>query len=145
MYEFRAYNSALKQWIYGKGIKQSEDGTVSIFNSEGEWVCPKAQETVGRKIVLEDSTRTVVYQGDIIRYSFTHAGEIYHRYLCIKESSTEVWAEELWRDYDMDCETFTVDRFHNVKYSGTRKDITSFNLYKPVKVVGNIWQNPELL
>lgn len=144
MYTFRGFDTALEKFVYGTSIDQTDFSTRILDKDSNKWsyVTP---ETVGRKIVLEDSTRTVVYQGDIIRYSFTHAGEIYHRYLCIKESSTEVWAEELWRDYDMDCETFTVDRFHNVKYSGTRKDITSFNLYKPVKVVGNIWQNPELL
>lgn len=145
IYKFRAYNYELKQWIYGDGINYNIPNAVTIYNSDGDWICPNAIPTAGRRIVLNDSVKTEVYQGDILKYSFETNGEYYNRYCVIKENANEIWAEEIWRDYDLDSETFEISRFHNTKYKGTRKDISSFNTIKPYKVVGTIWTNPELL
>lgn len=142
MYRFRGYNEDLKKWIYGAGLKQTSKNAYVYTDSKWVEVLP---ETVGKRYVLQDSVSTEIYQGDILRYSFTHAKEIYHRYYVVKEDFLEVWGEEIWRDYELDCETFEITRFHNVKYSGTRRDITSFNTYVPHRVVGNIWQNSDLL
>ena len=144
IYRYRGYNPKLKEWIFGNGMYciHSDAG---ILNTSGEWKCAVNPETIGRRYVLNDSTSTEVYQGDVICYTFDHAKELYHRYYVIKETENGCWAEELWRDYEMDCNTFEVTRFHNVRYAGTRKNLDTFDLYKPVKVIGNIWQNPELL
>lgn len=144
IYKFRAYNYELKQWIYGDGINYNIPNTVTIHNSNGDWLCPNAVATAGRRIILDDSVKTEVYQGDILKYSFETNGEYYNRYYIIKENANDVWAEELWRDYELDSETFEVSRFHNTKYKGTHKDISSFNTIKPWKVIGTVWTNPEL-
>lgn len=143
-YKFRGFSLKLKKWIYGNGVEALPNAAQIHDNVADMWVLVDP-ETVGRKIILKDSKSTEVYQGDILRYDFQHGGEYYHKYYRILEDNTEVWAEELWRDYELDCETFEVSRFHNTKYTGTRKNISEFNTIKPWVVVGNIWQNPELL
>ena len=144
MYTFRGFDTTLEKFVYGISIDQTNFSTRILDKISNKWsyVIP---ETVGRKIILKDSKSTEVYQGDILRYSFQHGEEYYHKYYRILEDSTEAWAEEIWRDYELDCETFEISRFHNTKYAGTRKSIPEFNTIKPWVVVGNIWQNPELL
>lgn len=144
IYKFRGFNLKSKTWIRGNGVEALNNAAQIHDNVANVWVLVDP-ETVGRAIRLSDSTRTEVYQGDIVRYSFKHKGETYHKYFKICENEYDTWAEELWRDHELDCETFEVSRFHNVKYAGTRKDITSFNTRTAWTVVGNIWQNPELL
>lgn len=144
MYTFRGFDTALEKFVYGTTLDQTKYSTRILDKSSNKW-CYVTPETVGRKILLKDSKSTEVYQGDILKYSFQHDGEYYHKYYRIFEDDTDVWAEELWRDYELDCETFEVSRFHNTKYVGTRKNISEFNTIKPWVVVGNIWQNPELL
>jgi hypothetical protein len=142
-YAFRGYSAVRKVWITGDGIDQS-DNLIKIHSNTAGWVyvMPK---TVGRKIILKDKNNTEVYQGDILRYSFKQGSEFYNKYYKVCENTYEVWAEELWRDYELDCETFEVTRFHNTKFVGVRKDIDTFDLTEPVTVVGTIWHNPELL
>jgi hypothetical protein len=145
MYTFRGFNLTRKEWIFGNGVEiMSNAAQIHDKKEPATWAFVDP-ETVGIEHILTDCKHTKVYQGDILRYSFEHKGEFYNRYYCIKENSLEVWAEELWRDYELDCETFETERFHNTKYKGTRRDITTFNTVKAWKVVGNIWQNPELL
>lgn len=143
MYEFRGYDEKTERWIHGKGLFQSKHSSI-ICDASGKHITVKS-ETVGKKYILRDSTNTPIYQGDIIRYSFIDHGNTYSRYYRIVEDELSVWAEELWRDYDLDCETMEVTRLHNIKYSGEHVGIDYFNTYKPTVVVGNIWQNPELL
>lgn len=142
MYRFRGYSEALEKWVHGTGIKQTSKNTYIYANDRWAEVLP---ETAGKGYLLPDSGHTEVYQGDILRYTFTYAGEIYHRYYVVKEDSLEVWGEEVWRDYELDCKTFEITRLHNTKYSGTRKDLTNFNIHVPHKLIGNIWQNSDLL
>ena len=144
MYTFRGFDTTLEKFVYGISIDQTDFSTRILDKISNKWsyVVP---ETVGHKILLKDSKSTEVYQGDILRYSFQHGEEYYHKYYRILEDGTEAWAEEIWRDYELDCETFEVSRFHNTKYAGTRKNISEFNTIKPWVVAGNVWQNPELL
>lgn len=143
MYEFRGYNEKTESWIHGNGLIQTKNASV-ICDTLGKRIIVKP-ETVGKRYTLRDSARTPVYQGDIIRYSFVDHGNTYSRYYRIVENELSVWAEELWRDYNLDCETMEVTRLHNVRYSGEQVSIDYFNTYKPTIVVGNVWQNPELL
>lgn len=143
-YKFRGFSLKIKKWIYGNGVETLPNAAQIHDNVANVWVLVDP-ETVGRKIILKDSKSTEVYQGDILRYSFQHGEEHYHKYYRILEDNSEAWAEELWRDYELDCETFEVSRFHNTKYAGTRKNMSEFNTINPWIVVGNIWQNPELL
>lgn len=144
IYKFRGLNLKSKTWIRGNGVEALNNAAQIHDNIANMWILVDP-ETVGRMYRLNDSTCTEVYQGDILRYTFDHNKELYHRYYVIKETENDCWAEEIWRDYELDCNTFEVTRFHNVKYAGTPKKLDTFNLYKPVKVIGNIWQNPELL
>jgi hypothetical protein len=143
-YHFRGYNQKLKEWIFGDGLMQY-DGGAQILNSKGDWRVNIDTRTIGREIVLEDSAHTAVYQGDILKYSFKHGNEYFNRYYVIKENSSKVWAEELWRDYELDPNTFEVSRFHNTNHKGDTRDITSFYTYEPCKILGTIWTHPELL
>lgn len=144
MYTFRGFDTTLEKFVYGTSIDQTQFSTSILDRVSDKWsyVVP---ETVGHMYRLNDSTCTEVYQGDILRYTFDHNKEIYHRYYVIKETENGCWAEEVWRDYELDCNTFEVTRFHNVKHAGTPKKLDTFNLHTPVKIIGNIWQNPELL
>jgi hypothetical protein len=145
MYTFRGYDPERKRFVYGKGIDQTKFSTRIHVESLDVWtyVTPN---TVGIESNLGDPARTKIYQGDIVKYSFKERGEIFNRYFVVKQNKQNTYCEELWRDYDLDNETFEVTRTHNTKYAGDIKAIDSFFITRCVcTVVGNVWQNPELM
>jgi uncharacterized phage protein (TIGR01671 family) len=144
MYEFRGYNNTLHKWIYGKGMYQHKC-TVQVYDQSSitwTFVDPK---TLGRKYVLNDASKTTVYRGDVVRQSFKENDVTYNKYYVVKEDSLGAFCEELWRDYSVDPDTFEISRLHNVKYSGDKKYLNYFSQFTNCKVLGNIWQNPELI
>lgn len=144
MYCFRGYNSTLKQFIYGDGISQLKNN-IQILSTSGEWSCDVDAATVGIRYVLDDSRKTVVYKGDVLHYRFTDPVATYSRYYEVCENETGAYCKEIWRDYDVNPDTFDITRFHNTKFKGDRKNLNWFNPHMDCKVVGNIWQNSELI
>lgn len=144
MYIFRGYNPDIKRMVIGKSINQTEFSVKIHSDSTKLWsyVDPKS---LGIRAILKCTVTLDVYQGDIIRYTFTDHGEVFNRYYIVKQDNCSVYCEELWRDYHVNCETFEVSRLHSVVYRGERKDLTDFTIRNLCKVIGNIWENPELI
>lgn len=144
-YLFRGYSTVLDKWVFGTGCDQTEH-SVQIYdkNSVHAWtyVDPK---TFGRKCTLTDASKTEVYQGDIVRYSFKSDDATFHRYYIVKEDEHRVYCEEVWRDYELDPDTFKPIRCKNIKFAGETKATNSFSQYGVCDVVGNVWQNSEFL
>lgn len=145
MYNFRGYSPILEKWVFGKGVDITSNKVLIHFREAPEAWVDVLPETLGMCRELPDLAKTKIYQGDILRYTFTQDGETYNRYYVAKEDSQELHCVELWRDYNLDPKTFEIERMHNTNYEGSSYHLTYFNEHKVCKVIGNIWDNPNLM
>lgn len=144
MYRFRGLDPVTNEWVYGTCIDQTKFSTRILSETKNVWAYVDAK-TVGVERILENSAATKLYQGDILRYSFKYKDEPYNRYYRVKENSFKAWIEEIWRDYALDPDTLEPMRFHNTEYAGSIEDLVKCDARGTWKVVGNIWQNSELI
>lgn len=85
-----------------------------------------------------------IFKNDVVKYTFKEKGEYYSRYYKVVEHNNLIKYMELYRDYDIDDEDFTVTRG---KFTNNRGDFREID--KPVglnevyTIVGNTWQNLE--
>lgn len=144
MFTFRGYNPNLKKCVKGTGIDQTPFSTRIFVNESGVWTYVQP-DSVGTVAYIKCTVTVEVCAGDIVKYTFIERGEVFHRYYIVKQDDNSIYCEELWRDYLVDCDTFEVIRLHNIAYTGERKNLTDFTIRTLCDVIGNIWENPELL
>lgn len=130
------------QFIYGDLITYA-DGTRGIMDREEEWCFEVIPETVGQYTGLKDKNGKEIYEGDIVTFK--------HERLVEREHS------ELILPLDFDAIEYT--RNYAVEYANTpthyglrlRNKKIWFMVHKmtllmhDAEVIGNIYQNPELL
>lgn len=130
--KFRAKRSDTGEWVYGDLIHRN-DGDVAIYTNLDTWAENQDDvdaygdsfrvdnSTVGQFIGILDKNGKEIYEGDIVEYTTCYFGnEKRHRKV-------------------VEWESFDSDDFgepHNIGY---------FNLSEYMEVIGNIYDNPELL
>lgn len=145
MYHFRGYCKDLNKWIYGTSLVQTKN-SVKIRTVKGVESCwldvdPK---TVGVRYAVVGTSPVQVYNGDIVRYTFTERKETFNKYYIVVENENGIFLEESWRDYRINPDTFEVVRCECFDFKGHRSTLNSHNTFAALKVVGNIWDNPEI-
>lgn len=118
---FRGYNTAFKKWCYGNLIV-CDNGEHIITD---DYVSVK-RETVGQYTGLTDINGIKIFEGDIVKYG---------RYKAVVEFSSKhnLGANGFEYDYNI-CGFFAGNEF-----------ITDEMIEGNVEVIGNIYDNPELL
>jgi hypothetical protein len=130
--------------IYGKSILQNdEECCIRIKPPVPHWE-PIVKDTLGIEYTIPGTPVIKVYTGDIVKYTFSEQNTLYSKYFIVKTTETGVCLEEAWRDYKLNPETFTISRFDNFENKGTQCDLKLQRYGTFCKVIGNIWENPEL-
>jgi len=148
-YEFRGQAESSKKWIYSNKLSQAGFSHSMMVDGDATVWTPVVSDTVGRMYYLGNVSRNIkIYQGDIVRYTFTSGKECYNRVFVVEEDTQHAYLSEIYRDYDIDPETFEITRCRSLKHAEDRilMNETEAKSTRGVwKVLGNRWDNPELL
>lgn len=147
------------QWIYGTGVHTTEftkefaeeagkSGETFVFTENGGWI-EVHPESVGQYTDLKDKNNKEIFEGDIINYSFTDCGEVNTRVLEVYNDGTNFKTREIYRDYWLEKVGGVLSIVHGQLNAHKGKtqyltDISCSSIYS-YKVIGNIYENPELL
>lgn len=119
--KFRAREIATKKYIYGNLIHYEEGANFSIFETDIRKYSEDVDlNTIGQYTGLNDGKGVDIYEGDILQY---------------KDSNGVTQIGEVRYDQNHCC--FIVQ--------GLKSAPQSLNAFWEFKVVGNVYDNPELL
>lgn len=141
MYHFRGHSLELNKWVFGYSVIQTKDRVKIRDGAEAAWI-EVEPKTLGIQKTLANGIK--IYAGDILRYTFTERKETFNRYYIVKDNSSGIYLEEAWRDYRIDPDTFDIIRCECFDFKGHRNVLDAHNTFSSIKVVGDIWENPEL-
>lgn len=117
--KFRGKRIEDNQWVYGYYVFRKSENTHKIYDPiKGVWYNVRP-ETVGQYIGIPDKNGKEIYRGDIVADETTHNLEI-------------IWYECGWG-------------FRYKDRGMIVKEPVEMELFKTLEVIGNIWDNPELL
>lgn len=151
--EFRAKSIYSKKWVYGFYSPRihSFDQIPSIKTIEGIDIEIEIN-TLSQYVGLKDKNGKKIYEGDIIRQqTFDKLNSSYanekdkkdHKNYLIKKRKCIFDDEENYHhNYDYVVE-YKDARFY--PFADDNFEWGNFNKDKPVEIIGNIWDNPELL
>lgn len=105
-----------KVWVYGNFVKTNYDGLQDVIYDEDGWAYEIISETIGQYTGLTDKNGTKLFEGDIVRDAETSdVGKIF---------------------FDTYTAMFVI---------GFETTIADFNASYSLEVIGNIYDNPELI
>ena len=144
MFKFRGKSIHSGQMIYGTSLLQNnEECCIRLGTPISHWE-PVIKDTLGMEYTIPGTPVIKVYTGDIVKYMFSEQNTLYSKYFIVKTTETGACLEEAWRDYKLNPETFEISRFDNFENKGTQYDLKLQRHGTFCKVIGNIWENPEL-
>lgn len=114
-------------FIFGDKFDFTDDGGMKALSH-----ALVIHETVGQYTGLKDKNGTRIFEGDVMKYAKSSQ---YIRYLNHVRFAVS---------YDSINARFAVERYVNGGFEGTKK-LTAFNPSEHLEVIGNIYDNPELL
>ncbi len=129
-YLFRAKRKATNEWVYGYFVKEKDDFRVyvqpKIITSESEYEYVY-EDTLGQFTGLTDKNGVKIFEGDVVRISEDYYDGLHY-------SGNEVYYS---------------DGAFCVEYETPEYDVTSIGFLVregvEVEVIGNIYDNPELI
>ena len=129
IYKFRGKDCENKEWVYG-GVDSTGD-CISLSIGRERYIAVD-KETVGQYTGLKDKNGKEIYEGDIVKYKVKGSDKTYTTVMKFNEEHG-AFLFGIYEGVKMPCGKKT--RMN--KY--TRKSVGS------VEVIGNIYENPELL
>lgn len=118
--KFRAWNEKLKCMHVTDSVSLCIDGEICYLDTDGEWVADMANRiTLMQYTGLKDKNGTEIYEGDIVKTKYNNA-------VLIKWIKTGFYP----------CRQGKTDQYNKV---------TNWNCVTRGEVIGNIYENPELL
>ena len=133
--KFRGKRYDVEEWIYGQGVYVKEDVQVYIFKNMGDkykgmkWSIKVMPETVGQYIGMKDKNGREIFEGDIVEFT----GD----YCKLKYVGQQVGLV-VWHEYSLGFRFFVNNKYYH-PIDETDEPETK------IKVIGNKYQNPELL
>jgi|688.fasta_scaffold1210410_2 uncharacterized phage protein (TIGR01671 family) len=122
--KFRGYSESQRRWIFG-WLVENKEGDVFIRDCESYETFIVVAESVGQFAGIHDKTGRDVCEGDICRGNESVFGELDEGVILFVNGSFKIKYHHLTR--------------------GVAKSVGFATLAKKFEVIGNIYENPELL
>lgn len=135
--KFRGYNEFEKKWVYGYGLHQSIfiDGSSNAYVTAGiREVFIVDKESVGQYTGLKDKNGVEIYEGDIVRRPAFVDKDCYCK------------VSKLFGYIEMNSYAWcVVNKYKNKKYLSPLFIEEEVGELENIEVIGNIYENKELL
>lgn len=123
------------EWVDGYYTKVLWSGNLVDVITDGAHEIPIQIETLGQFTGLHDKNKTRIYEGDIVRMSYV--AEIYTDDDCYEEEGKYVGVAAITANKGVCLNPCVKNGLYNTKY----KPLSAYRS----EVIGNIYDNPELL
>lgn len=146
---FRAKDNGVLNgiWQYGSLDISNPDAPtiIRIDRHNNKMFIPILIETVGQYTGLTDKNGKKIFEGDIVEFYFFDKGHKNTKTMFIEWRDSGFCMRELFRDYRL-ADDFSIIEEKIFTYRGDiRKGVYTTNNTYFVEVIGNIYDNPELL
>lgn len=132
------------EWIRGNLVHTQKRGLdyYEIITLDGTQSATVKTETVREFTGLTDKNWKMIFEGDILKIISSVKGEIIDNTRAFKSVEREDCAVVLW-----DCKTggYKLKVYHKGKYKRISKFAIGHLFVYKAEVIGNCWDNPELL
>lgn len=129
------------EWIYGSFVEDTDLNACCIRDKSLVYELVD-RETVGQYTGLTDKNGKKIFEGDILKIISSVQGEIIGYTRAFKSEKREDCAVVLW---DYKTGGYKLKVYHKGKYKRIAKFAIGHLFVYKAEVIGNIYDNPELL